>query len=97
LILVLEGLSVLAILALSWFIIGRVSKATGLPIAPFLPSADFDRWSGIGFGLVFTVLSFAGFEGAATLWEEVRNPLRSIPIAIAGTVILAGAFFVFVS
>jgi amino acid transporter len=39
--------------------------------------------------LVFTVLSFAGFEGTATLGEEVRNPLRNIPIAIVGTVILA--------
>jgi amino acid transporter len=93
LILALEGLSVLAILVLSSIIVAKVAPATGLPVAPFIPSAEFG-WSGIGYGLVFTVLSFAGFEGAATLGEEVVNPRRNIPIAIAGTVILAGAFFV---
>jgi len=97
LMLVLEGLSVLAILALSCIIVAKVARATGLPVAPFMPSAEFGGWSGVGYALVFTVLSFAGFEGAATLSEEVTNPRRSIPIAILGTVMLAGAFFVFVS
>jgi amino acid transporter len=93
----LEGLSVLAILVLSCVIVAKVAPTTSLPVAPFMPPAEFDGWSGVGYGLVFTVLSFAGFEGAATLGEEVVNPRRSIPIAIAGTVILVGAFFVFVS
>jgi amino acid transporter len=97
LMLALEGLSILAILVLSCVILGKHALATGLPVAPFMPEATFDGWSGIGYGLVFTILSFAGFEGAAMLGEEVINPRRSIPIAIAGTVILAGAFFVFVS
>ena len=95
--LALEGLSVLAILGLSCIIVSKVALETGLPVAPFAPSAEFDGWSGVGYGLVFTVLSFAGFEGATTLGEEVTNPRRSIPIAVAGTVMLAGAFFVFVS
>jgi len=95
--LALEGLSVLAILVLSGVIVAKVAPTTGLPVAPFIPSAEFDGWSGIGYGLVFTILSFAGFEGAATLSEEVINPRRSIPIAIMGTVLLAGVFFVFVS
>jgi amino acid transporter len=43
------------------------------------------------------VLSFAGFEGAATLGEETGNPNRAIPIAVLGTVILAGVFYVFAS
>jgi amino acid transporter len=97
LMLALEGLSVLAILVLSGVIVAKIAPAIGLPAAPFIPSAEFGGWSGVGYGLVFTVLSFAGFEGATTLGEEVMNPRRSIPIAIVGTVILAGAFFVFVS
>ncbi|MGC2203532.1 MAG: amino acid permease, partial [Stellaceae bacterium] len=40
LMLAFEGLSVLAILALSSPIIARVALATGLPVAPFSPSAD---------------------------------------------------------
>ena len=90
LMLALEGLSVLAILALRSTIVTRVALVTGLPVPPFMPSAEFRGWSAVGYGLVFTVLSFAGFEGAATLGEKVVNPRRSIPIATAGTVILAG-------
>jgi amino acid transporter len=97
LMLALEGLSILAILVLSCVILGKHALARGLPVTPFMPEGRFDGWSGIGYGLVFTILSFAGFEGAATLGEEVMNPRRNIPIAIAGTVILAGVFFVFVS
>jgi amino acid transporter len=47
--------------------------------------------------MVFTVLSFAGFEGAATLGEETVHPRRNIPIAMFGTVVGAGVFFVFVA
>src|SRR5215831_2555163 len=54
-------------------------------------------WSGIGYAIVFSILSFAGFEGAATLGEELRNPLRNIPVAILGTCALAGAFYVVVA
>ena len=64
---------------------------------PEAPAPSWGVFSRRRYGLVFTVLSFAGFEGVATLGEEVMNPRRSIPIAIAGTVILAGAFFVIVS
>ena len=74
-----------------------ISGTTGLSMTPFHPAAEFDGWSGVGYALVFTTLSFAGFEGAATLGEEALSPRRNIPIAMAGTVLLAGAFFVFVS
>jgi amino acid transporter len=66
LMLALEGLSVLAILVLSGLIVAKVAAAIGLPVAPFIPSAEF------------TVLSFAGFEGAATLGEKVMNPRHNI-------------------
>jgi amino acid transporter len=97
LMLVLEGLSVSAVLALSCIIVFNAAAASTLPVAPFIPAAEFHGWSGVGSGLVFAVLSFAGFEGAATLGEELTHPRRSIPIAVLGTVILAGVFFVFVS
>src|SRR5215467_8455355 len=35
--------------------------------------AGNNGWSGIGYAIVFSILSFAGFEGAATLGEELRN------------------------
>jgi len=96
LMLVLEGVSVLAIIVLSLAILARVAGTTGLLLEPFKPATD-KHWSGIGYGMVFCVLSFAVFEGAATLGEETRNPHRNIAIAILGTCVLAGAFYVFVS
>lgn len=97
LMLVLEGISVLAIVFLCVAVLIRVGAAQGLSAAPFIPTADFKAWFGIGYALVFCVLSFAGFEGAATLGEETRNPQRNIPIAILTTCVLAGMFYVFVT
>jgi amino acid transporter len=48
-------------------------------------------------GVVFGFLSFAGFEAAATLGEETREPRRNIPHAILGTAIFGGVFFVVVT
>ncbi|GAA1828638.1 amino acid permease [Pseudonocardia ailaonensis] len=47
--------------------------------------------------LTFGFLSFAGFEAGSTLGEETRNPKRAIPVAVLGTVVLAGLFFVVVT
>jgi amino acid transporter len=51
----------------------------------------------VGYAVVFAVLSFAGFEAAATLAEETGQPGRAIPVALLGSVVLAGLFFVFAS
>jgi amino acid transporter len=92
----LEAASVLAIIALGIVVLRARAPAGGLSLAPFTPAQGFG-WSGIGYALVFAVLSFAGFEGAATLGEETANPRRAIPIAVLGTVILAGLFYAFAS
>ena len=97
LMLLLEGISVLAILFLSVVVLIRVGVTQGLSAAPFIPAPGFKAWSGIGYAIVFCVLSFAGFEGAATLGEETQNPQRNIPIAILTTCVLAGVFYVSVT
>jgi amino acid transporter len=51
--------------------------------------------SSLFFGAVYGILAFIGFEGAATMGEEAREPRRSIPRAIFGTVVIAGIFYVF--
>ena len=94
--LVLEAVSVFAIIVLGVIVLDAVSRKGGLSAAPFVPDPN-SGWSGVGYAMVFAVLSFAGFEGAATLGEETGDPIRSIPIAVLGTVILAGAFYVFAS
>ena len=45
---------------------------------------------------VFGFLSFAGFEGAASLGEETDNPRRNIPRAIGTAVLVAGGFYILV-
>lgn len=51
--------------------------------------------SGILAGSVFTVLAFAGFEGAAPLAEEARNPRRTVRRAVLGATIGIGILYVF--
>ncbi|NTU57302.1 MAG: APC family permease [Chlorobiaceae bacterium] len=48
-------------------------------------------------GLVLAIFSFAGFESAATLGTEAKNPLSSIPRAIVRSAIIVGSIFVFSS
>ena len=48
-------------------------------------------------GIIFGLLSFAGFEAAATLGEEAHHPSRDIPRAILGTAIFGGIYFTFVT
>ena len=43
---------------------------------------------------MFGFLSFAGFEGAASLGEETDNPRREIPRAIRNAVIGSGIFYI---
>jgi amino acid transporter len=92
--LVIEGLSVLLILVLAVVILGR-GGAHGLSTVPFeIPKAGF---SAVALASVFGFLSFAGFEGAATLGEETGNPKRSIPRAILAAVLFTGTFYLVIS
>lgn len=86
--LALEGVSILAILVLCCQILAK----THLSMAP-LQVDPRHGWSGLGYGMAFAILAFGGFEGAATLKEEARDPQRTVPIAILGTAILSGILF----
>jgi amino acid transporter len=51
--------------------------------------------SGVVAGSVYTVLAFGGFEGAAPLAEEARNPRRTIQRAVLLATLCIGALYVF--
>jgi amino acid transporter len=93
----LEAAVIVGIAGLCISILVQVHPGMDETAATFRPSASFNGWAGLGFGMVFSILCFAGFEGAATLGEETRNPRRNIPIALLGTVLGSGMFFVFVA
>jgi amino acid transporter len=48
----------------------------------------------IHMGVVLAIFSFVGFESAATLGEEAKEPLRTIPQAVIRSALLAGIFFI---
>ena len=97
LMLALEVTAMAAILVLCGRILLQVHPGLHESMTSFRPAKNFGGWSGLGFAMVFCILSFAGFEGAATLGEETRNPRRNIPIALLFTVIASGVFFTFVA
>jgi amino acid transporter len=55
----------------------------------------FHGLSGVVAGSVFSILAFGGFEGAAPLAEEARNPRRTIQLAVLLATLLIGALYVF--
>jgi amino acid transporter len=54
-------------------------------------------FSGILFGVLYGVLIFVGFETAANLAEETKEPKRSIPRAVLGAVVLVSIFYLIAS
>jgi amino acid transporter len=53
--------------------------------------------NGVFHGILFAVTLFIGFEAAASIGEEAHEPHRSIPIALIGSVALAGLFYLVVT
>jgi amino acid transporter len=99
--LIVEGSTVVLILLVSVVVLVKVIAGT----APTHTSFTLDMFTvpkGVSpsilfLGVVFGFLSFAGFEAAATLGEEAKNPRKDIPRAILGVAIFGGVYFVFVT
>ena len=104
--LTVEGVTVALILVISAIVLVRLvsgnvpadapSPDAGFTLDVFTVAPGTDL-SAVFLGVVFGFLSFAGFEAAATLGEEARNPRRDIPRAILGTAVFGGVYFVVVT
>src|SRR5262245_49360145 len=84
--LTVEGLPVLLILVVSVIILAKLAAGSApngneVTFTPFSVEPG-TQTSALFLGVVFGFLSFAGFEAAATLGEEARQPRRDIPRAI---------------
>jgi amino acid transporter len=94
----LEGLSVTLIVILMVIVLVKLIGGS----APRGQSVTLDvlkipsgtSLSAVASAAVFGFLSFAGFEGAASLGEETNNPRREIPRAIRTAVIGSGIFYI---
>ncbi|MST31739.1 amino acid permease [Acidimicrobiaceae bacterium USS-CC1] len=76
-------------------VIAIADAGHGNTVRVFAPSSSPRGISGVGFGVVFGILSFIGFDAAATLGEETRNPRRNVPVAVGGALVFVGVFYVF--
>src|SRR4051794_23894678 len=74
-----------------------ISNAGDLNAQPFNPSNANGEWSGVFKGMVFAILAFIGFEAAAPLGEEARQPRRTIPRAVVGSAVAIGLFYILCS
>jgi amino acid transporter len=61
----------------------------------YTPAGQYHGLSGVIAGSVFTTLAFLGFESAAPLAEETRNPRRTVQLAVLLSTLLIGALYVF--
>ena len=58
------------------------------------PTPTPGGFSGVLFGVLYGVLIFVGFETAANLAEETKEPKRAIPKAVLGAVVIVSIFYV---
>jgi amino acid transporter len=93
LMLALEATSMLLILGVGVLVI--IQHGTPIDSTQF-SIASMDS-HGINVGVVLAIFGFVGFESAATLGDEARDPLRSIPRAMTFSTAVSGCFFVLTS
>jgi amino acid transporter len=92
--LVLFTVEVCIVVVLAVIIVGKGGH-DGLSLHSLSPGASPHGASGLTTGFVFAALSFVGFEAAATLGDEVRDPRRIVPRAVLFSVLAVGLLYVF--
>jgi amino acid transporter len=90
LMLVLEGLSVACILALSAVILFK----HGFHVDTQQTSLHGFGLKDLDFSVVVCIFSLVGFEAASTMGGEARNPLKTVPKAVIWSLIITGLFMV---
>lgn len=85
-------LAIMLLLSL-WLIVHSGGRNT---LSVFVPGAPGDKTGLVGVfrGMIYVVPAFAGFETAAVLAEESREPRRTIPRAILIATVATALFFV---
>jgi amino acid transporter len=87
-------IAVFLVLAVFFVVHAGHANTASVFTTKYTPKA-FHGVSGVIAGSVYSVLAFGGFEGAAPLAEEARNPRRTIPRAVLLATLLIGLLYVF--
>jgi len=86
--LVLEAISMTIILVLFVIVFVRKGISTDVLSLKGMPSA------GIGPGIVIAIFAFVGFESAASLGLEAKNPYSTVPRSVIISAVLVGVFYI---
>ena len=93
---VLGLFEILVFAALAVTLIAKAGDANTLRVfgTDFATAEGFGGLSGVIAGSVYTILAFIGFEAAAPLAEEARDPQRTVRLAVVYSCLLIGLFYV---
>lgn len=97
-------LVVLKLLAIVAFIVVGATAIKAQNYVPFFPKSHpnpdgtvFGGWQGIYAGISTIFLSYIGFDSIASNSAEAKNPQKTMPRGIIGSLIIATIFFICVS
>lgn len=94
LMLIMEAVSCTLIIVLCCIVLGSHGKG-------MFDTSQYDvkafSWSNLGLGVVIAVFSLVGFESSTAFGEEAKNGLKTIPRSIIWSLLVTGAFFIFVT
>jgi amino acid transporter len=93
---ILGVFEILIFLIMAFLLIGHAgSHNTAKVFGTSLTPAAFHGVKGVVAGSVYSVLAFGGFEGAAVLAEEAKNPRTTIRRAVIGATLCIGILYIF--
>ena len=92
LMLIFEGVSVLVIMILACVALAKTGIVDTTQLHPVGHGLG-----DIGLGVVVAIFSLVGFECATAFGEEAKKPLITIPRAVIASLLITGAFFVFIT
>jgi amino acid transporter len=93
---ILGVFEILIFLIMAFLLIGHAGSHNTVKVfGTSLTPAAFHGSKGVIAGSVYSILAFGGFEGAAVLAEEAKDPRRTIRRAVLGATLGIGLLYIF--
>jgi APA family basic amino acid/polyamine antiporter len=94
--------AVITVLELLGLLMVLVLAGDGLAALPqrwseLIPPSETPPWIGIVFGAFLAFYAFIGFEDMVNVAEEVKNPQRTLPLAIILALFITTAFYILIA